>query len=78
MKRVWKPLDVKGLRLYKVKMEFARHPEWNRSMIVAAQSPGQAARMIKRTHEGIQWLDNDIPTFQGYALTVYQPREWIE
>jgi len=76
MKRVWKPFDLgNGQRLYLVKMKFLRHPEWNRQLIVAARSPGHAARLIKSVHRGTLWMDNEEPIIEGYPLNVYQPVE---
>ncbi len=43
MKRYWKLLDVGRLRLYQIEMKFMNHPEWNKTLIIAAKKPSHAA-----------------------------------
>lgn len=76
MKRVWKPLDVNGMRLYRVKQGFVNHPEWDREFIVAGNSPTHAAELIKQVYKDAEFMAE--PYYQGYALNVYQPAEWRE
>jgi len=53
MKRVNKPLDVGGLRLYQVRMTFAQHPEWNDVHIVAAHTPRETRDPVAARAEQI-------------------------
>jgi len=75
VKRVWKPLDHKGLRLYEVNLRFLGHPERDFHLVVAAQSPRQAAKLIEEQYKDAQWIDNRPPYISGQALSVYQPEE---
>jgi hypothetical protein len=74
--RIWRPLDVNGLRLYKVTLYFHNHPLWNETLIVAAKSPSEARRLIEKAHDETVWVETPIVT--GEALVVYQPKEWTE
>lgn len=76
IKYAWKPLDVGGLRLYKVTMKFHSHPEWNETSIVAAESPTHAREIIKKLYAGSKW--GEAPYFDGTALNIYMPAEWWE
>ena len=76
-KRVWKPLDVNYFRLYEVQMEFShKHRDWNRHFVVAAHAPTQAAKIIAEIYKDARWLDDECPTFTGYALKIYMPDYW--
>ena len=79
MKRVWKPLDAGGLRLYEVNISGpdvrANHKGewWHESRIVAAKSPSDAAHLI----EQCGWREgNPSVIITGQALNVYQPESW--
>jgi hypothetical protein len=74
MKRTWKPLDVNGLRLYRVEMWFANHPQWNKQLIVAAKSPRHAAALVEQSYVGTEWMEE--PVIKGHALNVFQPLSW--
>ncbi len=74
-KRVWKPLDVNYLRLYRVTMHFSQNPEWDQEMVVAARSPRDASKIIEAIYEKAQWADGE-PEFEGRALNIYQPDYW--
>lgn len=76
MKRIWKPLSVGGLRLYQVEMKFRLHPEWNKTLIVAARKPSHATRLIEDIYRNAEWEEE--PHFFGSALNIYQPESWWE
>jgi hypothetical protein len=76
MNRVWRPLDVNGLRLYRVELWFPGHREWDLQKIVAARSPTDAAEIVARFYSGMEWRVE--PTIKGFSLEVCQPEEWCE
>lgn len=73
LKRVWKPLDVGGLRLYEVLATYpsARQPT---RYVVAASAPRDAVRYVDRCFAGVE----PQPATAGFALNVLQPAEWWE
>ena len=79
MKRSWHPLDVGGLRLYQVGLHFMEHPQWNKTLIVAANSPSEAEKLMAEIY-----LDDNItyavekPILSKGALNIYMPTEWWE
>jgi hypothetical protein len=73
-RRVWKPLDVGGLRLYEVRVYFANHPQWNERHVVAAKSPMHAADIYKRIHSDAVWIEE--PYIKGFALNINMPADW--
>ena len=75
MERSWKPLSVGGLRLYQVNMNFHKHPEWNKILIVAARKPSHAVRLIEDIYKNTEWMDGE-PHFFGSALNIYMPKSW--
>jgi hypothetical protein len=75
MKRMWKPLDVGGFRLYEVTAQYISRPMVEKQrFIVPAKSPSDAARLITemytRAGQGEMW---DV---FGKALNVYVPESW--
>jgi hypothetical protein len=74
MKRVWKPLDVGGLRLYGVDLRFTGHPEWDMAKVAAAQSPRHALELVMKAYIGQHWIVE--PTYYAHALDVLQPESW--
>ena len=76
MRRTWKPLDVGGYRLYEVIEAFAGHDEWNHKYIVVADSPSQAAELVKKQCEGANYKVD--PYYYGKALQILQPADWHE
>lgn len=70
----YQPLDVRGLRLYRVLLSFPQHPQWDETKIVAAGSPRAAQALIEKAYEGTEWVEP--PVFWGAALSVYVPRKW--
>lgn len=76
MERVWKPLSVGGLRLYQVEMKFMNHPEWNKTLIVAAKKPSHAKQIIVDIYQDAMW--EEAPHFFGSALNIYMPNTWWE
>lgn len=76
MERVWKPLNVNGMRLYRVKLNFPNFPECNVCHIVAAKSPDGAARLIEQITKAGDWIEEPIIT--GHHLNIYQPASWWE
>lgn len=50
-KRVWKPLDVGGLRLYRVH-EWTQ--DWERWHVVASRTPMNAAEIVEKVHKPFQ------------------------
>lgn len=77
MKRVLKPLDINGLRLYRVRVSFEGHPEHGYAIIVASTSPSSARKIVERMDKGISWGDTP-PTYTGLPLNVLQPDSWQE
>lgn len=83
MKRVWKPLDIGGLRLYKVKRTYIWKPDGKNHTevsIVAATSPGSAAGIIQRLFAESD-KNNEYTqavTYRGFALDVFIPQSWWE
>ena len=84
MKRVWKPLDIMGLRLYKVTVSWpsvvtpAGHTFKDRveKHIVAADSPRGAAKIVADQYRTLP--EDKRPYCQGYALNVCQPASWYD
>lgn len=76
MKRDWKPLDVGGMRLYRVQVSFPGKPQWNSSHVVAADSPSQAAKLYEQCLKGAAWEVEPIIT--GHALNILMPADWWE
>jgi hypothetical protein len=76
MKRVWKPIDLNGLRLYKVRITFPNHPLWNQEKVVAARSAASDGDLIRQTNAETIWREE--PDIKGFALMVYQPEKWTE
>ena len=76
MKRVWKPLDINGLRLYRVDIRFHNHSSWNMVNIVAAKSPSQARKLIEDIYQDSEWIEQPIITSK--PLNVLQPASWWE
>src|SRR3990167_3459242 len=73
-KRVWKPLDVGGHRLYEVKMMFPECPQNNVSFVVVADSPTQARKMIEEIdRDGIHSSE---PFYLGMPLNILMPADW--
>ena len=72
--RAWKPIDVGGLRLYRVAADYPGHPKWNRDYIVAALSPRDAVHRVRLCYpEGPGTPQMDL---MGFALNVLQPADW--
>jgi hypothetical protein len=76
VKRVWKPLDVGGLRLYQVIIMFHNNPKLNQKLIVAAKKPSHAEQLIRDMHKETMWIEE--PVIFGKALNVYMPESWWE
>lgn len=74
MKRVWKPLDVGGLRLYMVRICFNQHPEWDKDMIVAAKKPSHARDIVEEIYKDTPFIEQ--PYFIGFAFNVLMPESW--
>jgi len=80
-KRVWKPLDVGGLRLYKVKRRLLWKPDNSNHVeqfIVLAKKPSHAAKLIQGIFQEADKENKYIQniTYMGYALEVLMPRSW--
>lgn len=73
MKTLWKPLDVMGLRLYKVRSFFPTLNE-RRSSVVAAGSPSEAAKIVRDQYA--EMPPEARPECRGEAMSVCQPAEW--
>jgi hypothetical protein len=84
-KRVWKPLDFAGLRLYRVVLSYTlknfNPPRTTtKHYIVAATRPREAASLVedevRESYEG----NSDIAYWNvaGYPVEVLQPIEWTE
>jgi hypothetical protein len=63
-----------GLRLYRVLECFPGHPQWDRNYVVAAGSPGDAARLIEELNAGKGFREQ--PIVKGFPLRVYMPAGW--
>lgn len=75
VKRVWKPLCIDGLRLYRVLVVIPmRHDTNNVSLvkIVAAKSPTHAERLMREIYK------DEYTSIIGDALDIYQPESWYE
>jgi hypothetical protein len=77
-KRVWKPLSVGGLRLYKVEQNFPGRRDWNRTFIVAATSPSHARALIEKVYEDATFQEGLSPLYYGRAINIYMPADWWE
>ena len=81
MKRIWKPLDVGGKRLYAVRLEYFAKDTGYRvfgnvesPLLVMANSPRAAARLV---HKIYNLADSPIRTeCYGKATTVLMPESW--
>jgi hypothetical protein len=83
MKRVWKPLDVGGQRLYEVylyRQIKGKQGQHVKTYVVAADSPSNAAKLIEERHEESLNNNPEISEWyvQGFALNILQPEEWWE
>lgn len=76
MKRVWKPVGLLGLRLYKVTVMWPVTPQTRRveESIVAANSPSEAAKIVAEQYANLP--DHERPSCSGGPLNVCQPAEW--
>lgn len=72
--RAFKPLDINGLRLYRVEIKFFNNPKWNSTHLVIAKSPTEAARLIKEAYSDAEFIEE--PFIKGYGVDVYQPIKW--
>ena len=75
-KRVWKPLDVGGHRLYEVKMMFPECPQNNVSFVVVADSPTQARKMIEEIDRDS--IHSSEPFYLGMPLNILMPADWLK
>ncbi len=81
MKRVWKPLDVGGKRLYAVKLEHFNKETGQRAygnleppLLVLADSPRGAAKLV---HDIYNYPETPIRTeCHGKAVKVFMPESW--
>lgn len=79
MKRVWKPLNCGGKRLYEVlqifqwrggKTETVRH-------LVMADAPRFAANLVEQTYQHSEWHpDITNVNYIGKAVNVLMPESW--
>lgn len=80
MKRCWKPLDVLGMRFYRVFVHWPNPVGYGRGttqqVIVAASSPSDAARIMSAHYANLSIERR--PRCNGEALNVCQPVEWVE
>lgn len=81
MKIVWKPLDLMGLRLYKVVASWpapddGSKPSSRTYHTVFADSPTGAAKVVKEQYKDLP--EDRRPYCVGKALNVCQPAEWYE
>lgn len=75
IKRIWAPLDLRGLRLYLVHQTFSNHPDWTNDYIVAGKGPNDAAQNVQESQRGMTW--NGEPIYRGVPLKVLQPESWV-
>lgn len=76
MNRIWAPLDLRGLRLYRVWQYFTNHPDWKQSFILPAKSPSHAAGIIQEIFSNADFKET--PYYHGEALSVLQPEKWVK
>jgi hypothetical protein len=70
MKRVWKPLDIGGLRLYKVVVH-----NTGKQYVVASQSTATARRLIEKIYKDyIKEIFE--PDISAESLKIYMPESW--
>lgn len=77
LKRVWKPLDVDGLRLYKVLASFYGADQMRTEVvtyIIAATSPAAAREIAEKCYRDCR----PQPSFRAEPLNVNQPVDWWE
>lgn len=77
LKRVWKPLDVDGLRLYKVEGSFYGIDHMRTELVtyvIAATSPTIAREIAQACYAGCR----PQPSFVAKPLHVSQPVDWWE
>lgn len=82
--RVWKPLDVGGLRLYMVVVDVyqaipgdaSRYPKQRYELVVAAKSPRDAASLVEPLYPESTRRADEQWIIRGQAMTVYQPADW--
>lgn len=74
MELVWKPLDIGGLRLYRVTVEDAASANQGLThYIVLETSPEAAAKLIATIHPTWDgWI------VRGHPIDVLMPKEWWE
>lgn len=81
--RVWKPLDVGGLRLYDVIL----HCQWTgetgtrrKHYPVLARSPSHAAKLVEGIYRETYDNNQNISCWYvtGHALNILMPAEWWE
>lgn len=70
---VWNPLDIYGMRLYKISVSFPNNAKMNALHIVAAKDPDHAMNLIILAYKECTNLDED-PIIMVSPLLVYQPR----
>ena len=79
MKRVWKPLDVGRLRLYKVKQYFIWKDgtQETEQFAVLAKSPSGAAKLVQDIYSGYDWSSEITSvTYRGFPFDVLMPESW--
>jgi len=70
MKRVWKPLDVGGLRLYRVVVHRV-NIDWSKELIVAAKRPMHAAELVEKCgYNPREYI------IMAYPLNILMPETW--
>lgn len=78
MKRVWKPLDVGGLRLYEVLRVFSSSKiKRTDHYVVAATCPAHAAQLIEQVYKDTEYLPEfGQPFIAARRLACYIPESW--
>jgi hypothetical protein len=79
LKRVWKPLDAGGLRLYEVLRVMLwkdGHTDTVKTLVMA-KSPKQASALMEEIYKGAEWHPNMASvSFVGRAIYVLIPEAW--
>lgn len=79
MKRIWKPLDVRGMRLFRVMRTIrwkGRKFEYD-TFLVMSQSPSAAANLLQGTYPKEDWDPSIIDiSYIGHAVNIYMPEAW--
>ncbi len=78
-KRIWKPLDVGGLRLYKVEqmIQYRDGHFDSRILLAVARSPKNAELLVHECYRNTKWNAEIVTVnYYGKAIDVLMPESW--